>query len=308
LNNSILTTISDTLGTAKRVGNFENGSPEWHALRRTGIGGSDIAAICQVSPWTSPFALWAKKTGRIPDDMSPSEAAEWGTLLEPVVIDKFEKDKPGLTVVRNVGTWSHVDREWQLANPDALLHDSELGWGILEIKTAQFEDDWNVPPAGEEGTAADIPVHYRTQIQWYLHTFGFSWAYCAALFHGNKFRTFRIEADTFEQEANMVQVEKFLHHLANDVQPDYDGALSTYEAIREMNPDIQDDEVELADLGMHLVLETQKLKEQEELVNRLKSEVLDTMGKAKRGLVHDIWTFTRQARGAGKPFLIFKRG
>lgn len=307
MNNSTLATVSDNLGTASRVGNFENNSPEWHALRRSGIGGSDIAAICRVSPWTSPFTLWAKKTGRISDDMSPGEPAEWGTLLEPVVIDKFESVKPELKIYRNVGTWSHNEREWQLANPDALFQGPD-GWGIVEIKTAQFEDDWRVPAAGEEGTGADIPVHYRTQVQWYLQTFGFSLAYVAALFHGNKFRIYKVEADTFEQEVNLKEAEQFLHYLANDIKPDYDGALNTYETIRELHPDIEDDEVELADLGMHLVLETEKLKEQEALVNELKSRVLDAMGKAKRGLVHDVWTFTRQARSGNKPFLIFKRG
>lgn len=308
MNTSILNPLSDKLGSAKRVGDFENGSPEWHELRRSGIGGSDIAAICKASPWTSPFALWAKKTNRIPDDFSPSEAAEWGTRLESVVIDKFAEVMSDLAVHRDVGTWSHIEREWQLANPDAILEHPTDGYGILEIKTAQFEDDWRVPPAGELGTASDIPAYYRTQLQWYLDTFGFAWGYFGVLFHGNKFRIYRVEADSFEQETNMAEVEKFLHYLANDLKPDYDGATSTYEAIREMNPDIEDDQVELGDLGKQLILETHKLKDQEEHVNKLKAEVLDAMGKAKRGLVDDVWTFTRQARGTSRPFLIFKRG
>ena len=111
----------DNLGTARFIAHLENNSPEWHELRRTGIGGSDIAAICKTSPWTSPMALWAKKTGRLSDDYTPSEAAEWGTRLESVIIQKFQDVHPEFEVVTDVGTWAHEERPWQLANPDGLV-------------------------------------------------------------------------------------------------------------------------------------------------------------------------------------------
>lgn len=288
----------DNLGRARFIAHLENNSPEWHQLRMTGIGGSDIAAICRTSPWTSPMALWAKKTGRLPDDFTPSEAAEWGTRLESAIVQKFADSHPELEVLTDAGTWCHEDREWQLANPDALLYDGDKHY-ILEIKTAQFEDDWN------DG----VPAWYRTQIQWYMQTFGFCKAFVAVLFHGNKYREFEIEADEFEQSVNLQEVIKFRELIATDTKPSFDGALSTYETIRALHPDIESDtEVELGDLGMHLCLEIDKLAEQEKIVNRLKAEALDAMGKAKRGLVHDLWVFTRQARNGGKPYLIQKRG
>ena len=288
----------DNLGTARFIAHYSSDQPEWHELRRSGIGGSDIAAICKTSPWTSPMALWAKKTNRIPDDFTPSEPAEWGNRLEPVIIEKFADSHPELTVLTDVGTWCHADREWQLANPDALLFDGDQHY-ILEIKTAQFEDDW----------ADGVPVWYRTQVQWYLQTFGFCKAWVAVLFHGNKYREFEIEADDFEQDVNLKNVIDFRTYLAEDRKPDFDGSMSTYETVRALHPDIESEsEFELGDLGMHLSLELTKLAEQEKTVNRLKSEVLDAMGNAKRGLVHDLWIFTRQARNGGKPFLITKRG
>lgn len=294
-----LPTLTDTVGTARLLGNFENNSPEWHELRRTGIGGSDIAAICNASPWTSPFALWAKKTGRIPDDFTPSEAAEWGTRLEAVIIDKFEEEHPELTVHRNVGTWAHVDREWQLANPDALFVDAAGNWGIVEVKTSRYEDDWS----------QGVPAYYRTQVQWYLQTFGFTKAYVVSLFAGSKYREFEMDADDFEQSTNLAQVEQFRAYIDKDEQPDYDGALSTYETIRELHPDIDaEGSVELGDLGVHYFLAVIDFEKAEAHLNEMKSRVLDAMGSAKRGMIEDEWRLTRQARNGGKPYLVTKKG
>lgn len=294
-----LATLPDIIGDAVRVGNFENNSPQWHALRKTGIGGSDVAAITNCNPWTSPFTLWAKKTGRIEDSVGSSEAAEWGTRLEPVVIDKFEQEHPDLIVHRNVGTWAHRERPWQLANPDAIIEDQAGNFGILEIKTARYEDDW----------ANGVPAYYRTQVNWYLQTFNFKHAYVATLFSGSHYQEYELEADSFEQDVNLEAVERFRTYLETDTQPDFDGALNTYQTVREIHPDIDpDQEIELGDLGMYLDLALYELDQAERKANALKSEVLDAMGNAKRGLVHDIWRFTRQARNGGRPYLIQKKG
>jgi putative phage-type endonuclease len=295
----ILKELPKKLGEAEFVANLEDGSAEWHELRKTGIGGSDVGTITKCNPWSSPFALWAKKTGRIEDQLTDSEPAEWGKRLEPVVLDKFEEKHPELYLHRNVGTWKHQDRHWQLANPDAIAYDADKQERyIIEIKTAQFEDQW------QDG----VPLYYRTQVQWYLQTFGFKKAFVAVLWHGNKFGEFEVLADQFEQGTNLAEVEKFRTYLDQDTQPDYDGALSTYETIRELHPDIEDDEVELGDLGIHYLNAQTEFDQAQEKFNEMKSRVMDAMGKAKRGLIEDKWMLTRQARNGGRPFLINKRG
>ena len=40
---------------------------EWLALRTDTIGASEIAAILGVHPWLSPYELWARKSGLLPD-------------------------------------------------------------------------------------------------------------------------------------------------------------------------------------------------------------------------------------------------
>lgn len=295
-----LTNLPDKIGTARLIGQFTNGSPEWHQLRATGIGGSDVGTITGCNPWQSPFALWARKTGKIVDEQgAPSEAAEWGTRLESVILDKFTEEHPELIVHREAGTWSHVDRDWQLANPDGIYEAADGSLGIIEVKTARYEDDW----------AHGVPVYYRTQVQWYLQTFGLQHAYVVALFSGSKYREFELHADQFEQDTNLAEVERFRAYIASDTQPDYDGALSTYQTIRELHPDIDpESEIELGELGVHYWLAVGDFEKAEAHLNEMKSRVLDAMGTAKRGLIHDEWRVTRQARGNGLPYLVNKRG
>lgn len=290
--------LPDTLGSATRVGNFEAQSPEWHALRASGIGGSDIAAICKTSPWTSPFALWAKKTGRIEDTVGASEAAEWGNILEPVILDQFEK-RSGLTVYRDVGTWAHKNRSWQLANPDAIWEDADGNLGIVEVKTSRYEDDWT----------NGVPEYYKTQVYWYAQTFGFeSTIYVVALFAGSKYRTFELNPSAFEQENNLSEVEKFRQYLDTDTQPDFDGATSTYETVRALHPDIDtESEVDLGDLWEHAANALGDEKTASNKATEMKSRIIDALGKAKKGTYDGNVVVTRQSRSGGVPYLVVKK-
>lgn len=293
---SILVPDAAKIGDAVLVGQFENGSPEWHAARKTGIGGSDVSTICGLNPWTSAFALFCRKTGRIPEQESNS-SMEWGTRLEPVIAAKFADEHPELSVSASPGTYAHKDRPWQLANPDGILVDEAGKHGILEIKTAKYEDDWR----------NGVPLYYQTQVQWYLQTFGFEYAFVAVLFSGSMYREFYVAADEFQQQANLEQVIRFKAYLDADIEPDYDGASSTYEAVRLLHPDIEDAEVELGDLGVSYMNALSDLADAEKKATELKSRVMGAMGKAKRGLIYDEPAVTRQAKGGGAPYLVMKR-
>ena len=63
---------------------------DWLKYRRRGIGGSDAAAVCGISRYKSPFELWLDKTGQL-TEQEAGEPAYWGTQLEPVVRNEFQK-------------------------------------------------------------------------------------------------------------------------------------------------------------------------------------------------------------------------
>jgi len=275
---------------------YSDKNPDWHRLRMTGIGGSEIGSICGLSKWTSPYKLWALKTKRIKQPEIVSEAAEWGNRLEPVIIDKFEAEHPDWIILRDPGTYHYKDREWQRANPDALVFDGKE-WAILEVKTAHFEDEWRNGP----------PPSYEAQVQWYMNTLGYQKAYFATLFHGNMYKEYEVKASKFSQEMYIERAEDFLTLVQEDIEPDFDGAKSTYETVRELNPNIEDNEVELGDLGVLYFNAKTEATAAAEKERELASRVLAAMGKAKRGKIYDEWVLSRQSRGKGAPYLVQKR-
>lgn len=282
------------------IGTFEPGSNEWHELRKTGIGGSDIGAIAGLSKWSTFYSVWAQRTGRVDYHVTQNEAMEWGNRLEPVIIDKFADQHPELTLVRDVGTWSRPDRPWQHANPDALFVDADGNWGVLEIKTAQYEDEWTDGP----------PPHYEAQVQWYLSTMGFDRAYIAVLFHGNRYQEHLVLANKLGQESMLDVAQLFLEYVADEKQPEFDGATATYEAVRASHPAIESGGEVLLDDELELLYWTARrnLDDAEEQFNKVRSRILDAMGTAQRGYIGDTWTFTRTARNGGTPYLTVKKG
>lgn len=313
-------TLPTKLGQAEFVGKFENNSPEWHELRAQGIGGSSVSTILGLNPWESAYTFAAKRLGLIESSIKQSEAMEWGTRLESVVIDKFAENHPELTVYRNVGTWRSRKRDWQIVNPDAIFEDVKVTRrgddqdlfvhrGIFEAKTAAYEDDWIVPAEGVMGTADGVPVYYRCQVQWYLQIFGFTHAIVGVLFHGNKYREFEIFADEFEQDVNLQIVEQFkTEYLDTKTLPEFSAPFtSTLQTVRELHPEIEDVAVELGPIGSAYLSALEALSHAEDAVNLIKSEVLAMMKTARKGLVDGKLAVTRQSKKGGTPYLVNAR-
>lgn len=70
----------------------------WLEERRSGIGGSDVAAVLGLSPYRTPLDLWEDKTGRA-RDWHQSESAYWGSTLEEVVAKEFST-RTGMKIQR----------------------------------------------------------------------------------------------------------------------------------------------------------------------------------------------------------------
>lgn len=73
---------------------FLQGTPEWLEFRKKHITATDAPVIMGASPYQTPFELWQRKMGLIPD-VEETEAMRRGKALEPVALAEFEK-KTGL--------------------------------------------------------------------------------------------------------------------------------------------------------------------------------------------------------------------
>lgn len=275
------------------IGEFENGSPEWHELRSQGVGGSDVGAILGLNPWESPYSLWARKSGLLPDKDS-SLAMRAGNFFEKSIKEFWLSENPGWDLVE-VGTFASKDHPWCHANPDGLLVDPNGEVVLLEIKTSRYP-------------MPELPKHYEAQVMWYLHVLGLKRGKLVAWVSGSEFQEFDIVYDSFDAEAMFARVKHWWGLFESGEAPDWDGATATYEAVRWVNPEIdKDGVVDLGELGVALVNAQSDVDAASSLLNELKSRTMDFMGSAKTAVVDDRVVAVRSARNGGAPFLTVKK-
>lgn len=193
---------------------------EWHAVRKTGIGGSDIAAICGLNAWTSPLEIWLKKTGQpVPrrDNPELDEAAENGHDLEPFVASRFTK-KTGLPIYENPGTLRMPDIPWALVNLDRTTEENHLP-GVVELKTRSSYalQEWLDEP----------PIDVQVQTQWQLMVTGWSFGYTAALIGGQRTIVHRIERDEQFIDDLLRIAAEFWGWVETGTRPPLDGSVAT---------------------------------------------------------------------------------
>jgi predicted phage-related endonuclease len=288
--------VNTELGNGVLLGDFENGSAEWHELRNQAgvVGGSQVGAICGVSPWESPLARFYKATGQISDEVKPSMSMKLGTALEEPILSIFASEHPEFDVY-TVGTYASKDYEWAHANADGIFMEADGTMGIIEVKFSR--DYWS------DG----LPLHYRYQVMYYLHIFGFHKAIVVAL-AGSTYTEIVVEYDKFEAEAMFAKVLDFHNRVLENRPPDFDGSSSTYEALRQLNPEINPDEKEeLGQLGIHLVNAYTDYQAAETHYKEMQSRTLEAMGTAKYGVVDDKILVYRSQRGTGAPYLNWKK-
>jgi putative phage-type endonuclease len=205
----------------------------WLSVRRTGIGGSDVSTLVGLNKWSSEYELWLDKTGQLPLVDDQSEAAEMGTLLEPVVRDRFARSW-GLEV-RQVGTLQSQQWPWMLANPDGLCSD---GSGY-EGKTCSIFN-------AHEWAHNQTSDHAELQAQWGMATTGLDHWWVAVLIGGqhNEYRLI-----TRDQELIDILVSasrRFWHdHVLPGVEPIADGTPAATRILKDRFPTAGDDAVEI---------------------------------------------------------------
>jgi putative phage-type endonuclease len=282
---------------AKLVGVFESGTSAWHEARADSLGGSEIAIAMSLSQWESPYALWAKKTGKIENPPLTNWAVRFGQAFEEPILKLWAEEHPEYEVFVT-GTYQDCEHSWLHANPDALARHRKTGdWLVVEVKTARTSFE-------------ALPANYEAQVRHYMMVMKIDRAVVVAV-AGMTWQEFWVERDDFTEQVQLDAARRFMSHVINDTKPDYDGAESTYEVIRKMHPEIDDSEIEID--GLHqLALAQQEFDAAEAKFYQMKSWVLDLMGKAKHAYIvadgQKIRLASRQARRDGVPYLVVKKG
>lgn len=196
---------------------------EWLKYRRMGIGGSDAAAIIGLNPFSSPYTVWADKTGRL-EEKKDSEAMRQGRDLESYVVKRFE-EKTEKKAARYNKMLQHDTVECALANIDRTVLKEKAG---LECKTTS---SLNM----KKFKNGEFPDTYYCQCMHYLAVTGWDKWYLAVLVLGRDFFVFEIERDE-EEIASLLAAENAFweQHVKSDVAPAVDGLASTNETINKV--------------------------------------------------------------------------
>ena len=252
-----------------------NNHEEWLALRHKYIGGSDAAAVVGLNPFSSPFALWAEKTNRVPA-FEGNLATEVGTYLEDFVAQKFAQET-GKQVRRCNMSILNDEYPWAIANIDREIVGEDAG---LEIKTTS---ELNM----RKFKGGEYPANYYVQCMHYLAVTGKKRWYLAVLIGNREFKWFVIERDENEINALMRQEKLFFEFIRNDKEPPADGFKATTDTLKSMYPDSNGNAIDLtshtASVRKYLALDAQ-IKELEALRDVQANILKQFMGNAEQAM------------------------
>lgn len=244
---------------------------EWLEHRRTGLGGSDAGVILGVSPFNTPYSLWADKTGILIQEDKDNEKLRQGRDLEDYVASRF-CEQTGKKVRKRNCSFQSLEYPWMLANIDRDVIGENAG---LECKTT------NVFSATSY-RKRDIPLGYYCQCLHYMQVLGYDRMYLAVLVFGTDFHVFTIErSDPLVQldlEVLIKAERNFWRLVQKRIPPDVDGDQKTSRALGLAYPaDGKAGTLDLSDLEESLQIRSQ-MKEQ---VKELNKQITLTDNKVK---------------------------
>lgn len=225
---------------AKKIVNVSTISrEEWLAWRRTGIGGSDAAAVIGLNPFRSRIEVYADKMGMMPEK-EDTESMRLGRDLEDYVAQRF-CEETGKKVRRNNFMWCHDEHRCMIADVDREIIGENAG---LECKTTQA---WG----GKVVMKGEIPLTYYVQCMHYMAVMGYDRMYLAVLIFGKGFFHFTIERDEDEIAAlTAAETAFWSDHIEAGISPDPDGSQSAEQAVDALWGDrAQDDELLMFDFS-----------------------------------------------------------
>lgn len=256
---------------------------DWLKVRKSGIGGSDSAAIAGLNRWKSPLMVFLDKTAQI-EEPEPGEPAYWGTTLEEVVAQEFTK-RTGMKVQRRNAILQSAEWPWMIANIDRLVVGQRAG---LEAKTTSA---YNAEEWGDD----KAPIAYVIQAAHYMAVTGLDCWYMAVLIGGQKFRHLKIDRDEALIE-NLVKIESgFWHnHVLANVPPAMDGSEASGDLLDRLYPESKPETViELPPHSEDMVLRFEEAQANEKVWGERKDEAANQL-KALLGDYEAGWSGTKK--------------
>lgn len=262
---------------------------EWLERRRTGIGGSDVAGILGLSPWSSPWSIWADKVGLVELDDDPTEAQDFGKRAEDMLRRWFE-DRTGFAVYGTQAEHTDPDRPWMRVTLDGEVYprwspvhlDGRPAVDMLGV--VEYKATSEPPSAWADGP----PIAYQCQAAWSMAITGARRVWFGVLhiaFGRPAFRVYLYERDDDEIAYVIDRCDRFWHdQVLTGIPPVADGSRATTVALSDVYHDPTEASVEADEATVAAVdslrLVSADLKVLEERETELKNRVRAALGDA----------------------------
>lgn len=255
------------------------------ADRRSGIGGTDIAAILGFDSRRDAFSLWAEKTGAL--SRSPATPRmRLGKYFERGIVAYYSEMTGRATEFRD-RLERHPVRRWMLYSPDAVCLNEPRG---VEAKliSREWSHQWGLD-------VDEIPPRTQLQARWYMAATDYALWDIAALV-GDDLRIITVERDR-ELEDVIIEVAQdfWTKHVLTGIPPAMGASDESTRYLKERFPRMKTELRRATPEEVRLMVDyarTWKIRKAAELeVTRLENELKLAVGDAE-GLETDGARFT----------------
>lgn len=189
--------------------------------RRRFIGGSDVAAVLGISPWTTPMQLWERKT-RPAIEGGDRKAVfkrghRWEAVVAEMLVERLESQGHKVEIFGRNSRYEDPQRPYLAAEIDFEIRlDDEREITNVELKTVHpFKaHEWGTEDTDES------PVWYTAQAMHGLGVTGRTRCLVAPLFGADEIRTYPIVRDDETIEAMRARCAAFWNLVQTGVRPD----------------------------------------------------------------------------------------
>ena len=274
----------------EEIAKYEDLSDEqWHAIRRTGFGGSDAGPIMGASKYASAFSVCMEKSGIADSEYTSSEQAKVGTILEPYIRSGIfpaymEEQGHTVEVLTPDAVYRSTREPSMIANVDGFaVVDGELAGLELKTGNSYVLSDWK---------SGAVPESYYWQCQHYMYVTGLTRWYLFGIIGNN--RILRVIEANHEHMANLAAKCAKLWKLveARDPMqfPAPEATAGDKAALDSYGLPLTDTEIDISEyewLAKEYVALTAEIKKYEKEKERTKERLLQAMGSASQATAGD---------------------
>lgn len=237
--------------------------------RKLGVGGSDIAAILGLSPWTTPLEVYHDKTSPELLNEEVSEDLKRGIRVEKYILQEYS-ERSEVNLDSNIPVIVDNQYPFMRGNIDAKVIGQNV---VVEAKSTKAPiSSW------ENG----IPEYYKTQVAYYAMLAGAERVDVPVLFSGWKYACFTYWRD-YEYEAHIKEavINFWQNHIVKNIPPkptSIDELKTTYPKL-EVEKTIKADN-NIREKVCQLQEAQEKRKHLEKQEKQLKTQIQGYMGDA----------------------------